>query len=113
MFTGMVQRSPCSSEDIDNANDSVDGRPDYSPWSSDFRMEVSVTAAFEHIHSFVHPQVIIADYSPTEDAFFAKGLRNKAKELSIPVIELGADAAEMLMWMTRLDSGSLRGTGPW
>lgn len=76
-------------------------------------MEVSVTAAFQHVHTFVHPQVIVADYSPREDAFFTKGLQNKARELGVSVIELPSDAAERLIWMTRLDSGSLRGTGSW
>lgn len=75
-------------------------------------MEVSVTAALEHIHTFVHPQVIIADYSPREDRFLTKSLQNKAQALGIPLIELPPDAAEKLMWMTRLDSGSLRGTSP-
>ena len=94
---------------LTSANDSIDGRPDYSPWSSDFRMEVSVTAAFQHMYNFMHPQVIIADYSPREDLFFTRGLQNKAQELGIPALELPADAADRLMWMTRLDSGSLHG----
>ncbi|KAI9878402.1 MAG: hypothetical protein M1830_000964 [Pleopsidium flavum] len=85
-----------------------DGRPDYSSWSSDFRMEVSVTAAFKHMNSFVHPQVIIADYPLREDAFLTNGVRNKAQELGTPLIELPSDGPEKLMWMTRLDSGSLR-----
>ncbi len=75
-------------------------------------MEVSVTAAFNHINSFVHPQVIITDYSPREDAFFTTGVQNKARELGTPVIELPSNAPEKLMWMTRLDSGSLRGEAP-
>ena len=72
-------------------------------------MEVSVTAAFNHIRTFMHPQAIITDFSAREDGFFTRGLRNKAQELAIPVIELPPDAFEKLMWVTRLDSGSLRG----
>ncbi len=74
-------------------------------------MEVSVTAAFNNLHSYIHPQVIITDYSPREDTFFTRSLRNKAQELDTPIIELPPDAAETLMWMTRLDTGSLRGKG--
>ncbi|KAL6719190.1 hypothetical protein ACLMJK_003427 [Lecanora helva] len=84
-----------------------DARPDFSRWSSDFRMEVSVAASLEHIHSFMHPQILIIDDPDREDQFFTKALRSKAMELGRGIIELPSDAIETMMWMTRLDSGSL------
>lgn len=87
----------------------IDARPDFSRWSSDFRMETSVTASMEHINTFIHPQVILIDNPSREDAFFVNALRSKAMDLRKSLIELPADATENLMWITRLDSGSLAG----
>ncbi|KAL8992946.1 MAG: hypothetical protein Q9169_006716 [Polycauliona sp. 2 TL-2023] len=84
-----------------------DARPDFSPWSSDFRMEVSVSAALGHIETFMHPQVVITDVPSREDAFFTNAIRAKAGELGKSVIQLPKDAAEKMMWIARLDSGSL------
>ncbi|KAL8765636.1 MAG: hypothetical protein Q9209_007368 [Squamulea sp. 1 TL-2023] len=86
-----------------------DARPDFSPWSSDFRMEVSVAAALGHIQTFMHPQVVITDDQSREDAFFTKAIRAKTSELGKSVIELPKDASEKMMWIARLDSGSLAG----
>lgn len=72
-------------------------------------MEVSVTAALGHIQTFVHPQVIITDHESREDVFFIKAIRAKAAAIDKSVIELPTNAAENLMWITRLDSGSLAG----
>lgn len=91
----------------------ADARPDYSAWSTDFRMEISVGASLGHIHRFVHPQVIITDDPGKENQFFVKAIRAKAKEIGRAVIELPADAGENLMWITRLDSGSLQGEHWW
>ena len=84
-----------------------DARPDYSKWSSDYRMEVSVAASLGHIQEFVHPQVILIDEPNREDDFLVAGIREKAMDLSKPLVELPSDAAENLMWITRLDSASL------
>lgn len=84
-----------------------DARPDYSRWSSEFRMEVSVEASMEHIQTFVHPQVIIIDNPSREDTFFVTTLRSKAMDIGKSIIELPSDATENMMWITRLDSGSL------
>ncbi|KAL9038965.1 MAG: hypothetical protein Q9180_002815, partial [Flavoplaca navasiana] len=84
-----------------------DARPDFSPWSSNYRMEVSVSAALGHIETFMHPQVLITDDSSREDGFFTKAIRAKAAELGKSVIELPKDATEKMMWIARLDSGSL------
>ncbi|KAI9829867.1 MAG: hypothetical protein M1819_005965 [Sarea resinae] len=85
-----------------------DGRPDYSPWSSDYRMEMSVSAGLGHTHKFMHPQAVIFDNSGQEDSFFISGITEKAKALEITSIELPQDATENLKWITRLDSGSLK-----
>ncbi|KAL8871106.1 MAG: hypothetical protein Q9174_002994 [Haloplaca sp. 1 TL-2023] len=84
-----------------------DARPDFSSWSSDYRMEVSVAASLGHIHTFMHPQVIITDDPSREDAFFTRAARSKAMELGRSLIELPTNAAADLMWITRLDSASL------
>ena len=72
-------------------------------------MEVSVVAALEHMYGLMHPQVYIIDESELEASFFVKGIRLKSQEQGRTLIELPANAAEKLLWMTRLDSGSLRG----
>ncbi|KAL9633876.1 MAG: hypothetical protein Q9164_004429 [Protoblastenia rupestris] len=84
-----------------------DARPDYSRWSSEYRMEVSVAASLGHCHEFIHPQVIIVDDPTREDRFFVTAVRGKAMDLFKPLIELPIDATENLMWITRLDSASL------
>lgn len=84
-----------------------DARPDFSKWSSRFRMEASVAASLEHIHTFIHPQVVIIDDSEREDDYFAISIMGKARELSKPVIQLPSNAIDTIMWMTRLDSESL------
>ncbi|KAI9842516.1 MAG: hypothetical protein M1837_007110 [Sclerophora amabilis] len=87
-----------------------DGRPDYSPYSSDLRFKVTVSAGLGHIDDFMHPQAIILDDSGQEEAEFLRSFRDKARELGKTVINLPGDAAENMMWITRLDSGSLSGT---
>jgi len=72
-------------------------------------MEISVSAALNHINNFMHPQVVITDGSGNEELYFNKGIRRKTGFLSIPLIELPVNAGENLLWITRLDSGSLKG----
>ncbi|KAL8694824.1 MAG: hypothetical protein Q9218_000583 [Villophora microphyllina] len=84
-----------------------DARPDFSPWSSDYRMGVSVSAGLGHIQTFMHPQAVIVDDPSREEGFFTNAIRGKALELGRALIELTTDAAENLMWITRLDSASL------
>ena len=57
----------------------------------------------------MHPQVHIVDGSSKEEAVFMKGVRSYGYKAGKPVIELPPDAAKNLMWMTRLDTGSLSG----
>lgn len=72
-------------------------------------MEVSVTASLGHIQTYIQPQVLITDHAGREDGFFVKSIRSKAVEIGRSVIELPRDASENLLWITRLDSGSLAG----
>jgi hypothetical protein len=85
-----------------------DARPDYSEYSTDARAESSVRAALTHIHSYLHPQVIITDDALSEDEFFTRGVRTKAKALGMPVIEGPQDKWDNFMWIARLDGGSLK-----
>lgn len=72
-------------------------------------MEVSVAAGLSHIQTYIEPQAIITGHASREDDFFIKGVRAKALETGKSLIELPLDATENLMWLTRLDSGSLAG----
>lgn len=75
-------------------------------------MEVSISAGFNHINTFVHPQATLIDGSGEEELFFLKGLRNRASTLGRTVIELPDNAEQFLMWVTLLDSASLSGMIP-
>ena len=77
--------------------------------SSDLRMHVSVAAALGHIHRFIEPRAVLLDNSGREGNTFLQAMREKSEDLSIPLIELPYNAAKDLMWIARLDSGSLRG----
>jgi hypothetical protein len=96
--------------DLDKANRRyTDARPDFSVQSSDYRMEVVTSAAFNHINTFVHPQATVIDGSGDEEAFMFKGLKARALALGRTLIELPKDSEQKLMWLTRLDSKSLSG----
>jgi hypothetical protein len=89
-----------------------DARPDYSVHSTDFRMEVSVSAGLGHIHTFMHPQAIIVDNSGIEDEFFLRALRDRSTVLDMTLIQLPKHAGQNLLWLARLDSASLKGNEP-
>ncbi|KAF2020104.1 hypothetical protein BU24DRAFT_419678 [Aaosphaeria arxii CBS 175.79] len=85
-----------------------DARPDYSEFSTESRAEMSAAAALGHINTFLHPQATITDDSQDEDGSFVRGLRSKAKLLSMPIIEMPQGQMQNFMWMARLDAGSIR-----
>jgi hypothetical protein len=85
-----------------------DARPDFSEYSTDTRAESSVRAALMHINSFLHPQVLIMDDALSEDDFFVRGVRAKTKALGMPLMEGAQGQWDNLMWMARLDAGSLK-----
>ena len=72
-------------------------------------MEVSCSAAFGHINTFVNPQATFIDGSGEEELFFLKGMKSRARAVGRTVIELPDNAEQTLMWTTRLDSASLSG----
>ena len=86
-----------------------DARPDFSQFSTDSRMHLAVETALGHMTVFMHPQVYICDDSAAEEIPFIKEYRTKAAKENKVLIELPRNAPEKLMWMTRLDSGSLSG----
>ncbi|KAJ4352282.1 uncharacterized protein N0V89_007630 [Didymosphaeria variabile] len=85
-----------------------DARPDWTEYSSDDRAEQSVMAAMTHINSFLHPQAAIIDDALSEDGFLVRGIRAKTEALHMPLIEIPRDRLDSMMWMSRLDAGSLR-----
>ena len=85
-----------------------DARPDWTEYSSDERAEQSVMAAMTHINSFLHPQVAIIDDAETEDSFLVRGVRARTELFHMPLIEIPQGRSENMMWITRLDAGSLR-----
>ncbi|KAL1597747.1 hypothetical protein SLS60_008234 [Paraconiothyrium brasiliense] len=85
-----------------------DARPDWTEYSSDDRAEQSVMAAMTHINSFLHPQAAIIHDAMSEDGFLVRGIRAKTEALHMPLIEIPRDRLDSMMWMTRLDAGSLR-----
>ena len=89
-----------------------DARPDFAQYSTELRLQVSVQGAMYHMNEYVHPQAVIIDASGREERIFTEALREKLQDLGRTIIELPENAAESLMWLTRLDHGSLRGEGP-
>ena len=72
-------------------------------------MEVSSSAGFNHINTFIHPQATFIDGSGEEELWFLKGLKERAVTLERTVIELPDSAERNLMWITLLDGSSLSG----
>lgn len=85
-----------------------DARPDYMEYSTETRARSSVMAAMQHIETYLHPQVAIIDDPNSEDDFFVRGMQAKTTRLEMPLIQVPNGQVENLMWITRLDSGSLR-----
>ncbi|KAF1972178.1 hypothetical protein BU23DRAFT_555416 [Bimuria novae-zelandiae CBS 107.79] len=85
-----------------------DARPDWTEYSSDTRAELSVMAAMTHINNYLHPQAAIMDDAHSEDGFLVRGVRAKTEALRMPLIEIPRDKSENMMWITKLDAGSLR-----
>lgn len=72
-------------------------------------MEVSCSAAFNHINAYITPQATFIDVSGEEDLYLLTGLKDRAKSLGRTIIELPENAEQNLMWTTLLDSASLNG----
>ena len=85
-----------------------DARPDYSAYSSDSRIDASVRAAMMYINKAMRPQALLIDTRDREDKYFVKAIKEKTNELDVTIIELPANAAENLQWLTKLDGASLK-----
>jgi len=85
----------------------LDGRPSHAPYSTDPRMEKSVMSALDNIKAFLHPQVVISHSSPREDSFFWKAVSTKTRDMNIVLIGLPSTTRD-LMWLSKLDSNSLK-----
>lgn len=72
-------------------------------------MEVSCSAAFNHINTYIAPQATFIDVSGEESPYLLTGLRDRAKELGRTVIEMPENAEQNMKWTTMLDSTSLKG----
>lgn len=72
-------------------------------------MEVSTSAAFNHINTFVHPQATFIDASGEEEIWAVKAIHERASMLGRTIIDLPANSEQNLMWLTLLDSASLSG----
>jgi hypothetical protein len=72
-------------------------------------MEVSSSAALNHINSYVHPQATFIDGSGEEELFFLRGVKDRAVRIGLTIIELPENAEKSLMWITLLNSASLKG----
>jgi hypothetical protein len=72
-------------------------------------MEVSSSAALNHINSYVHPQATFMDGSGEEELFFLRGVKDRAVRIGLTIIELPENAEKSLMWITLLNSASLKG----
>lgn len=85
-----------------------DARPDYAEYSTDLRAEIGANFAFKNINEFMHPQALITDQLDRENAFFQHSVRKTIKDQGHPLIQIPEDGDEAIMWMTRLDSESLK-----
>lgn len=86
-----------------------DARPDYAPWSTDDRMELSVATGLSHINNILRPSVMITHDDRRDEVFLWKAAKDKAGQIGVPHISL-PDRAGNFMWMSKLDSSSLEGT---
>ena len=85
-----------------------DGRPDFSAYSTDLRMQKSVAASLGHLAAVTKFDVVLVDSAEREDEFCSKAVKERTKSLGLPLIELPPDAAERLDWLARLSASSLR-----
>ncbi|KAI7239892.1 hypothetical protein KC330_g1608 [Hortaea werneckii] len=86
-----------------------DARAEYSEYSSDQRAEAAVAGSMKHFQDYMHPQAIITDDGEVEEAFHARALRRKGKDMGVTVIEIpaGRPNVDILVHATPGNSGSL------
>ncbi|RHZ64697.1 uncharacterized protein CDV56_104795 [Aspergillus thermomutatus] len=84
-----------------------DSRPDYAQWSTETRMERAVAAGLDYVHVYTRSQVLITQGESWEDRFFTEGVRRKIRKSELTHIALPT-AARNIMWISTLDSNSLK-----
>lgn len=72
-------------------------------------MERAVRSGLGYIREYINPQVVITHGEFREESFFWKAIKQKTDELRLAHIALSRPAVD-LMWLSKLDSGSLKGT---
>lgn len=80
-----------------------------SQFSTNERMGAAVEAALKYFKTFLRPHIYFCDDSAFEEPSFIREYRAQTIMESKALIELPDNAPERLMWLTRLDSGSLSG----
>jgi hypothetical protein len=88
-----------------------DARPDYSSSSTQERMEYAVMASVDYVYTLLKPQVVIAHDNGLDEDFFWNSITGRTAIRRLPLIGLSARARDV-MWMSNLDSSSLRGMWP-
>lgn len=86
-----------------------DAHLDRASSSTEERLVDGIYFGLEHTISFVHPKVIIAHGDGFEEHYFQIGLVDCADRTGVPLVSLLTKALSV-MWISRLDSSSLRGT---
>ncbi|KAI7543023.1 hypothetical protein KC343_g16313, partial [Hortaea werneckii] len=86
-----------------------DARAEYSEYSSDQRAEAAVAGSMKHFQDYMHPQAIITDDGEIEEAFHARALRRKGKDMGVTVIEIpgGRPNIDILVHAAPANSGTL------
>ncbi|KAI6798869.1 hypothetical protein KC363_g2244 [Hortaea werneckii] len=86
-----------------------DARAEYSEYSSDQRAEAAVAGSMKHFQDYMHPQAIITDDGEIEEAFHARALRRKGKDMGVAVIEIpaGRPNVDIVVHAAPGNSGSL------
>lgn len=66
-------------------------------------------AGLDYMRAFLNPKVVIAHDDSRDDSFFWKGVKQKTEQRGMSLIALSVRARD-LMWISNLDSNSLKGT---
>ena len=85
-----------------------DARPKFAEQLPEELIELAVKSALAHLNRFLHPQVTFTEKA-LEEHIILETIKSTTSRLGMSLIELPWNAADDLRWMTRLDSGSLKG----
>lgn len=85
-----------------------DARAEFANMMTEDRLKITIRTGLRHLHDFIHPQVVLLSVDH-EEKWFIEIARKTTQQLQMQTIELPANAANDLRWITRLDSGSIGG----